>query len=229
MERCNAFLAFLWHCYRIIISEPRGCPWKGTIRFSVFDENEEDTEAVLGFATMPLAVLLSQPLVENELQLLDISQQPAGTVSISVELQTSSQPKPIQLRGGDVAVGRKSAAEPVRPAPQGPICSNAFHTVSSATFLFQIPDVRVLTCILKRSVSVGTHGSTIPNAGSCGNNDTEPVPRKKRTEARRRQDDCRAICTIRRIRASVASSARAAARRGQCSVGRSRPSGFACG
>ena len=89
---------------------------QGTLRFSVFDENEDDTEAVLGFATMPLAALLSQASVESELQLLDVGSQPVGTISISLDVRESTQPKPIQLRrvGASRAEGRTSAAEPVR-------------------------------------------------------------------------------------------------------------------
>ena len=86
---------------------------QGTVRFSVFDENEEDTEAALGFASLPLAPLLQLPTLEQELQLVDTAGQLAGSLVLALELRQTLQPKPIQLRRSADARG---ADDPERAA-----------------------------------------------------------------------------------------------------------------
>ncbi|KAL1530447.1 hypothetical protein AB1Y20_001350 [Prymnesium parvum] len=71
---------------------------QGTLRFSVFDENEDDTEVALGFASLPLADLLHTSMLEKEVQLFDINGQPAGSLVLNLKLHQLSQPKPIRLR-----------------------------------------------------------------------------------------------------------------------------------
>lgn len=86
------------------------CTPQGEIRFSVFDENEEDTEAALGFASLPLTELQRTNVAHKELQLVDIHGEPAGSLSLSIELQHTTQPKPIHLRRA--GAGREKSNDP---------------------------------------------------------------------------------------------------------------------
>jgi len=71
---------------------------QASLTFTVFDENEEDTEAMLGRASMPLAELRVTDSVQHELPLQDLRQQPAGSVTVSIELRDVAQPKAISLQ-----------------------------------------------------------------------------------------------------------------------------------
>ena len=71
---------------------------QASLRFTVFDENEEESNAMLGQASMPLAQLLANPAIQNDLPLQDLKLQPAGTLVVAMELRDVSQPKPINLQ-----------------------------------------------------------------------------------------------------------------------------------
>ena len=76
------------------------------LRLNVFDENEEDTEAMLGYAELGLTPLLTNAKLEvRELPLLDTRGGPAGYLHISVELREARQPKPISLGGATASLG----------------------------------------------------------------------------------------------------------------------------
>lgn len=64
---------------------------------------------------MPLTALLTQPSVESVLQLLDVGLQPAGTLTVSLDLHESTTPQPILLRRikVDGEAGRTPVWEPV--------------------------------------------------------------------------------------------------------------------
>lgn len=68
------------------------------LRFTVFDENEEDAAGLLGFGTLPLARLLTSQRLDTDLPLQDASLQPAGNLSVTVELRDASAPRPISLK-----------------------------------------------------------------------------------------------------------------------------------
>lgn len=68
------------------------------LRFTVFDENEEDAAGLLGFGTLPLARLLTGQRLDADLPLQDASLQPAGNLSVTVELRDASAPRPISLK-----------------------------------------------------------------------------------------------------------------------------------
>ena len=71
---------------------------QASLRFTVFDENEEESNGMLGQASMPLAPLLANPVMQNDLPLQDLKLQPAGTLVVAMELRDVSQPKPINLQ-----------------------------------------------------------------------------------------------------------------------------------
>ena len=93
-----------------------------SLKFSVFDENEEDTEAMVGQGELPLAPLLAAPLLnEPAITLLDLKGKAAGTLAVSVELREQSTPKPISLRAGvgGKAGGADKAAMSIQAAYRG--------------------------------------------------------------------------------------------------------------
>eukprot|EP00966_Prymnesium_polylepis_P166514 3849319-Prymnesium_polylepis.1 len=60
---------------------------QGTLRFAVFDEHEEDSEAALGLCGLPLAELLQATSFERELQLKDVGGEAAGSLVVALELR----------------------------------------------------------------------------------------------------------------------------------------------
>ncbi|KOO26535.1 protein fantom isoform 1, partial [Chrysochromulina tobinii] len=75
------------------------------LRLNVFDENEEDTEAMIGYAELGLTPLLTSARLDApELPLLDMRGGPAGALHITIELRDATQPKPISLSAGAPAL-----------------------------------------------------------------------------------------------------------------------------
>ena len=97
---------------------------QASLTFTVFDENEEDTEAMLGRASMPLAELRVTNSVQHELPLQDLRLQPAGSVTVSIELRDVAQPKAISLQAA--GTDADGAAVQLQSAARG-------HTTRSAT------------------------------------------------------------------------------------------------
>ena len=97
---------------------------QASLTFTVFDENEEDTEAMLGRASMPLAELRVTNSVQHELPLQDLRLQPAGSVTVSIELRDVAQPKAISLQAA--GTDADGAAVQIQSSARG-------HTARSAT------------------------------------------------------------------------------------------------
>jgi len=55
-----------------------------TLRFSLFDENEDEAAGLLGFGVLPLASLLTSQRLETELPLQDARLQTAGNIYIYI-------------------------------------------------------------------------------------------------------------------------------------------------
>ena len=73
---------------------------QASMRLAVFDDNERDTTAILGAASLLLAVLLEEPSVTRELPLQDVGGRAAGALTHTVELRDAAAPKPINLTSG---------------------------------------------------------------------------------------------------------------------------------